>query len=477
MTLRDLEKKRIAFLGLGLENLALLKFLLKHRIKAEFTICDKRENEKELRGLPKGRKFGFKLGTDFNRNLEEFDILFRSPGWPIACPGIQDAIRAKKRRAARERAGIMRLNHQSLLERSHNVGYVELKRRAAFKVDNFLSSPMNLFMELCSTKNVIGVTGTKGKGTTSTLIAEIIKSAKKKVWLGGNIGVAPFAFIDRIKKDDWVVLELSSFQLEDLRISPHIAVLTNFTPEHLAPADPNNPNFHKSLKAYWKAKASIYKWQSASDYLVMNSKLNIPLGKNQDGIFASQTIRFSKSELPSGIIGEHNKENVAAAVEVAKILKIGTEVIAAAVKKYKGLEHRIEFVAEKKGVKYYNDTFATTPEAAITALKSFDAPIILLAGGADKGADFKEFAREIKKRTKFLILFAGRGSDRILAELKKAEYSVEHCMVVDNMKAAIAIARKNAAAGDIILLSPACASFGVFRNYKERGQLFKVFVK
>lgn len=471
MNLENLHNKKIAFLGLGLENQALLKFLLKHKVAAFFTVCDKREKATELRGLPKGKDIKLKLGVDFNRNLDEFDILFRSPGWPIKCPGIQDAIRAKKRRAVRDRAGLLRLNHQSLNERSRGVGYVELKKQATFKVEEFLQSPMNLFMDLCPTKNTIGVTGTKGKGTISTLIAAILKKAKKKAWLGGNIGVAPFEFIDKIKKSDWVVLELSSFQLEDMTKSPRIAVLTNFTPEHLAPADPNNPNYHRSLKSYWNAKANIFKWQQFDDYLVVNNKLHKPNNK-----YYGNLIMFTKSELISGIIGEHNKENVAAAVEVAKILKIKKEIVVAAVKSYKGLEHRIERVIERNGVTYYDDSFATIPDSSIIALRCFAQPVVLLAGGADKGANFKLFAKEIKKRVKYLILFKGLGSERISTELKKIKYTSDKYTVVDSMDDAIRIADQESVIGDIVLLSPACASFGIFKNYKERGDLFKKLI-
>lgn len=433
MKLTELKKKKIAILGLGVENYFLLKYLLKKKVQCEITICDLRSKEQLGDKYLEFSRLGiqWKLEGDFNRNLTVFDILFRSPGWPISCPGVQ----------------------------------------AALKAGSQLSSAMNLFFDLCPTKNIIGVTGTKGKGTTSSLIVSILKAAKKRVWLGGNIGVAPFEFINKVKKKDWVVLELSSFQLEDLHKSPHIAVLTNFSPEHLAPADPNNPNFHKNLKSYWEAKANLFAYQKKNDYLVVNNKIQDSkcktLGKN---------IKFTKSDLASKLPGEHNKENIAAAVEVAGLLKIANNDVVRAVKNFKGLEHRIEKVAEIEGVIYYDDSFATIPESSIIALKSFTQPIILLAGGADKGADFKNFAKEIKKRVKFIILFKGIGSERIIIELKKINYSVDRYIVVDNMNKAIVAARKNIKAGDIVLLSPGCASFGVFKNYKERGNLFKEVV-
>lgn len=219
-------------------------------------------------------------------------------------------------------------------------------------------------------------------------------------------------------------------------------------------------------------------------------------------------IVYGKSELASNLIGEHNKENVAAAVEVAKILKIKKEVIARAVKKFKGLPHRTELVAEIKGVKYFDDSFATVPDVSVIALKALchceetapggrrgnlvstarsgiaclsgrqaspsarnDKNIILLAGGADKGSDFKNFAKEIKKRVKYLILFKGKGTERLKKELRVTRYALWED--VDNMKEAVKIAKSQAKPGDVVLLSTGCASFGCFKNYKDRGDQFK----
>jgi UDP-N-acetylmuramoylalanine--D-glutamate ligase len=281
-----------------------------------------------------------------------------------------------------------------------------------------------------------------------------------------------------------VVLELSSFQLEDLTKSPHIAVWTNFTREHLAPADPNNPNYHKTLGDYFRAKLNIAAWQKSDDYLVVNDKFKIlnlkTILKLKIQILKhlkSKTIYFKQSNLPSRLPGEHNKENIAAAEAVAKILKIPETTVARAVKNFVGLEHRIEPVGEVKGVKYYDDSFATTPESAIIALKSFVAPIILLAGGADKGADFKILAKEITKRVKFVVLFKGAATPRLKKNLLAAGYKPKQIKIVASMPEAVQTAAKQAEAGDIVLLSTACASFGLFKNYKQRGDLFKQAVK
>jgi len=435
MSIKKLVNKNIAFLGLGSENEALIDFLIKKKIVCNISIFDSRNSENlgEKYAKYKNEEIYWNLAKKKN-NFSDFDILFRSPGWPLFDSAIEDAQ----------------------------------------KKGTVISSAMNLFFELSPTKNIIGITGTKGKGTTSSLIFDIIRKSKKRVFLGGNIGVAPFSFFDKIRKNDWLVLELSSFQLEDLRYSPKIAVITNFYREHLAPADPQNPNYHRSLNSYWQSKVNIFRFQKERDKLIANIDL---AGRLEKEIATGERIYFYKSEMKSGLIGEHNKENIAAALEVARILKIKKVDIEEAVKKYRGLEHRIEFVRELQGIRYYNDTFATTPESTITALKSFDNPIISILGGADKGSDFRQLAREVKKRAKFVVLFKGKGSEKIHRELLKIKYDKKNIKIVKSINEAFKTIKPKSKKGDIVLLSTACASFGIFKNYKERGRLFKEQVK
>jgi len=449
MKITDLNNKKIALLGLGADNYAMLKFLFGKVKGAEFTICDKR-SKKELGNKYKElkKKVTWILGPAYNKKLYQYDILFRSPGWPMDCPGIKEAI-------ARTNADLTRTHAE----------------RAA---RTMLYSPIRLFFDLCPTKNIIGVTGTKGKGTTSSLIYEIIKLAGKRVWLGGNIGIAPFEFIKKIKDNDWVVLELSSFQLEDMETSPRIAVITNFYREHLVPADPNNPNFHRSLLKYRKAKLNILKWQKTGDLAVLNRRFGGKIDRKRK---QGQILYFTKSTLPSRLPGEHNKENIAAAETVARLMNIRPASIAKAVANFKGLEHRLELVREIKELSFYNDSFSTTPESTIIAMKSFKSPIVLLAGGADKGANFKNLAKEIKKQVKFVVLFGGVATPRIEKELRRAGYPKAQVKVVNDIKSAVKLARKKIGKTGIVLMSPACASFGMFKNYKERGELFKREVK
>lgn len=415
--LQQLKNKKIALLGLGLDNQALLALLKNQKIAAEITIKDFRQD-------PQG----------FNKNLGDFDLLFRSPGWPIACPGIQEALRQ---------------------------GRAEL------------SSPLNLFLKICPTKKIIGVTGTKGKGTTASLIYQILKDAGQRVWLGGNIGVSPLSFVNKIKPKDYVVLELSSFQLEDLNFSPAISVITNLYKEHLAPADPNNPNFHSSYNKYWQAKLNIAEHKN-NRYLVANQNLKSKLSGLK---LPGKVIYFSAQATPTNLVGDYNQENIGAALEVAKLLKIKISSAQKTIARFKNLEHRLEFVAEIHGAKYFDNSFSTTPESTALDLQSFQAPIIQIAGGADKGASFKTLARAIKDKVKFLILLPGVGSEKIKQELKLLKFPATKLQLVNDMSEAVKFAKREAKDGDVVLLSTACASFGIFKNYKERGDLFKNYVR
>ncbi len=429
--------EKIALLGLGLENKALLDFLYKKHKNLDITICDARKVSEIKKRFPEIKNYkNIKWQTElkYKSNLENFSLLFRSPGWPISCPQIQSAL----------------------------------------KSGSTLSSPMNLFFELCPSKNIVGVTGTKGKGTTASLIHEIIKKSGKNCFLGGNIGIAPFKFIQKIKENDWVVLELSSFQLEDLKYSPKIAVITNLFKEHLSPADPINPNFHKNIDTYFSAKLNIALKQKNNDFLIINEKLK---GNIKKYPIKSKKICFKKSETPSKLVGDFNKENISASEKVAEILKINKKTIKGVIKNFSNLNHRLELVKTINEVKYFDNSFATTPESTILDLKSFQKNIILIAGGADKGADFSNLAKEIKKRISLLILFPGAGTERIKSELKKIKFPTNKMIIAQNMPEAVNFSKNKAKKGDVVLLSTACASFGLFKNYKERGDLFQSAVK
>jgi len=430
MTIKQLSDNKLIFLGLGSENLALIKWLRHNNFKNTITVWDSLDEKKlgsRYLDLRKDKNIIWKLKQKLP-DLISYSLIVRSPGVFIAP-----------------------INRKKLRQK--------------------LTGPMQLFLDFCPTKNIIGVTGSKGKGTTSSLIYNIIKAAKKRVWLGGNIGVAPFSFINKIKSTDYVVLELSSFQLQEVTTGPRIAVITNLTREHLSPADPNNPNHHPSMSDYWQAKLNIIK---GSELLIANNKLKLKVESKKLKV---KKIYFTSSNLESKLVGEHNKENIAAAVEVYKYLKINNKIISKTVKNFKGLEYRLEKIKEKNDITYYNDSFATTPEATIIALKSFTTPIILLAGGADKKSDFHELAKMINKKVKFLVLFKGLATPRFKKEVIKAGFKTSNIIIVNSMKEAVIKAQKKSAKGDIILMSPACASFGMFKNYKDRGKQFTSLVK
>ncbi|MFA5000577.1 MAG: UDP-N-acetylmuramoyl-L-alanine--D-glutamate ligase [Patescibacteria group bacterium] len=463
-SLRFLENKKIALLGFGLDNRALLSLLIKKRMNAAITICDLKDKKTLKKSLEsvliennlkstlkeiKSLNINYQAGKNFNKNLDKFDILFRSPGWPLSCSGIRTT--QKKGRTE-------------------------------------ITSALNLFFELAPTKNIIGITGTKGKGTTATLIYKILRAAGRRAFIGGNIGVAPLSFLTKLKPADYVILELSSFQLEDLKYSPKIAVITNLFKEHLAPADPNNPNFHPSLSAYWRAKLNIASGKE-NKYLISNwtlkprlKKIDLTRSWNQKlkpekSNSKHKIIYFSSSSLPSKLNGDFNRENIGAAVAVAKILKIKPGVYKKTIAAFTNLEHRLELVAEINGVKYFDNSFSTTPESTTLDLKSFKAPLIQIAGGADKGADFKALAKTIKQKVKFLILLKGQATPRLKKEILKTGFAKQNITETDNMEKAVAIAKQKAVPDDIVLLSTACASFGLFKNYKERGNLFKKYVR
>lgn len=419
--------KKIAFLGYGLENQALLAWFKKQKLVANYTVLDPHPQPEKL-----PTRVAWHSGKNYLKNLNSFDIVFRSPGAPLFLPEI----------------------------------------KAAQKKGVTISSAMNLFLELAPTKNIIGVTGSKGKGTTASLITAILKADRRQVFLGGNIGVAPFSFLEKLTKDSWVVLELSSFQLEDLNRSPRYAVLTNLFKEHLEPADPNNPNYHKNFNSYVEAKLNIAR-HSENKYFWIPKKLKNKLRAKK----ISGRLRFFETcDYPSLLAGEFNKENVAAAVAVGRHLKIPTETIKKAVANFKGLPHRLELVAVKKGVAYYDNSFSTTPESTIADLKSFPGAVIIL-GGADKGADFKALAKTVKKQASFVILLKGAATPRLKKDLLAAGLSVKKIRHANSMPQAVSQASAAATSDRVVLLSTACASFGLFKNYKERGDLFQKYVR
>lgn len=456
-------------LGLGIENLALVKYLISRG--ESVTVCDSRDQDAlgdryyEL----KHSGVDFRLGPEYLNNLTDFAEVFRSPGLPLFDPHIE---RAKA-------AGVR------------------------------VTSAMRLFIELCPCPT-IGVTGSKGKGTTSSLIYRILELSQKKkghkAFLGGNIGIAPFEFYNELTPDDVVVLELSSFQLEDFEQSVDIAVITNITEDHLAPADPVNPNYHKSRADYVAAKTNLFRHQNSNGVTILN--MVDPTSRELQAQVSGQLLTYGDQPQQKGawfvkhdqgytirwnmrgttepliasesiqVRGEHNLLNISAAALASHTAGADIESIRQGISNYQGLEHRLEYVATVNGVQFFDDSFATAPDPTIVALKAFTEPIVLIAGGADKGADFAKMAEEILVNKVTTVILIGVTGPRIGNAIREVAKSLNRPVpaLVDscnNMEEIVSTAYAKAPKGGIVLLSTACASFGMFRNYKERGNLFK----
>lgn len=357
------------------------------------------------------------------------------------------------------------------------------------------TSEMNLFLERCS-GTLVGITGTVGKSTTTAMIGTILDSAARssdwvhgKVWLGGNIGKSLLDDLPNISASDVVVLELSSFQLEDaagIRRSPNIAVITNLRDNHL--------DRHGTMTQYAEAKSSIFSFQKPADHLLMPLDEDLSAFPGQwrrrenlrwYGVNRQmRTMRFSRSADPHGetvelaakltVPGLHNLMNAAAAVSVARLLGVTDNISCRALSDFGGLPHRLEFVGEFAGVKYYNDSKATTPEAAMTSLSAFEAPVVLLVGGSDKGSPFDDLARTVAHRAKAAICI-GQTGPRLADEIERFKSPGNGPAVerATDFQSAFALARSHARSGDVILLSPGCASYDWFKNYEDRGEQFR----
>lgn len=426
----------IALVGFDTEGKASYDYFAARGDK--ITICD----QKASLAIPDGANA--QLGLHYLDGLSQFDLIIRTPG----------------------------LHPKKILEKNP---------KAARKI----TSGTDEFLAVCPTKNIIGITGTKGKGTTSSLIAKILEVDGKRVHLGGNIGVPALSLLPDIKSDDWVVLELSSFQLIDLKHSPHIGVCLMVVSEHM--------DWHADFQEYTKAKQNLFKQQTSEDIAIYyaenetsqaiasaGSSKKIPYyaspGAYVEGGFIkidNQTI-CQVTEL--ALLGEHNWQNVCAAITAVWHITQDKEVIRSVVTSFTGLPHRLELVREFEGVSYYDDSFGTTPETAIVAVQSFTEPKIIILGGSDKGASYDELAQVIASSSVRAVIVIGE----IGPKIKLALGAVGYLSVIDGPKTMTEIVGKAweyAEDGDVVLLSTASASFDMFENYKDRGDQFKQAVR
>ncbi|MEE0929145.1 MAG: UDP-N-acetylmuramoyl-L-alanine--D-glutamate ligase [Acutalibacteraceae bacterium] len=446
----NISSKKIAMLGIGVSNTPLIMNFLDKG--ARVYACDRRSRQQigELADKLEAAGAELKLGEDYLENLE-VDIIFRTPGMSFYLPELT----------------------------------------AARKKGIAVTSEMEVFFDLCPA-TIFAVTGSDGKTTTTTLIAEMLKAQGKKVHVGGNIGNPLLPEIDNISPDDFVVVELSSFQLISMRKSPDVAVVTNVTPNHL--------DVHKDMDEYVEAKKNIILHQNAFSRTVLNLDNEITAGfkdfvrgqslgfsmerrvKNGAWLDSKGTLHMSyrgidapiMSKKDITILGDHNVENYLTAI-AAVWGYVSAENIRKVAKEFAGVEHRIEFVREVDGVKYYNDSIASSPTRTIAGLKAFDRKVILLAGGYDKHIPFEPMAPYVTSKVKTLLL-CGPTADAIEAAVKAdTDYSEGNPEIIrtKDLAESIKIAHEKAVSGDIVTLSPACASFDAFPNFAARGKFFK----
>lgn len=428
---------KIAILGFGDQGKSAYEYW--HKPDNQITICD---SNSEL-VLPDDVQK--QLGPDYLKNLDQFDLIVRSPGV-----------------------------HPKEITKT-NPG-----------TENKITTVTNEFFRVCPTKNIIGVTGTKGKGTTSTLITKILEASGKQVHLGGNIGTPPLEMLkENIQPEDWVVLELANFQLIDLKYSPKIAVCLMVTPEH--------QDWHEDFEEYATAKQQLFRWQKHSDIAIyfspdensekitsVSTGHKIPYFSPPGAYVENNIITINDQKVLKTdeikLLGEHNWQNVCAAVTTVWQITQNIEAMRSIIASFSGLEHRLELVRELDDIKYYDDSFGTTPETTIVAIKAFTQPKVLILGGSDKGADYAELAKTIKESNVRCALLIGDQAPRIQAALEAAGFT-DFVAGEDTMTKIVDKARQAAQAGDVVLLSTACASFDMFKNYQDRGQQFVTAVK
>ena len=427
MKLEELKNKKILIVGRGIEGEASFRYLKKKFPKNIISIVDQKDSK------------------DYLNDQDKYDIAIKSPG---------------------VKSELIRIPY---------------------------TTATNIFLANAKGK-IIGVTGTKGKSTTSTLIYEMLRKQGFDAYLGGNIGTPSFEFLDKLTIQSWTVLELSSFQLQDLKIGPHIAVLLMIVPEHL--------DYHQSLERYIDAKRNILRFQTAEDFAVINkdylasneSDIKTPARifkisrekEDSNGCFVrdkSVWIKTDEEELKIiklseiKLIGKHNLENVCAATMAAYLAGVYIVNIAAVLKTFSGLEHRLEFVRTVGNVSFFNDSLATIPQATMEALSALKETETLITGGFDRGLDYKDLAKAIvQSGIKTLILFPTTGA-RIWKEVCEETNNPPEKFEVTTMEQAVRIAFTETTPGKICLMSPAAASFNLFKNYKDRGNQFKEEVK
>lgn len=437
------ERRRATVLGFAREGVDLARFLV---AKGARVLVTDRKSADELRAsieAVEGLPIEFVLGGHPIDKVLDTDVLFVSPGVPQDLEVIVEA------------------------------------RRRGIEV----SSATRLFLQLCPGR-IVGITGSSGKSTTTALVGEILKADGRHVIVGGNIGVPLLGRLHELGPHSWVVMELSSFQLESVDSSPHVAVLTNISPNHL--------DRHGTMENYIRAKERILLFQQPSDAAVLNAddpttsslrprscRWEFSLTRPVLGAYlrgSELVVRRREQEetiaLRSEVRlrGEHNLANVLAACAAAAAAGASVAAMRTAATRFTGLPHRLQLVAERYGVKFYNDSIATSPDRAIAGLRSFDEPVVLIAGGRDKHLPMEEWAQVVSQRVRHVVLL-GEAADKLREALLRVGASLP-IHYANSMEEAVSLASRVARPGEVVLLSPGCTSFDMFRDFEHRGEVF-----
>ena len=448
---KELKTKKIAVLGAGVSNIPLLKQLACEN--CDVTLFDQKEKEninEDIQKLINEKKLKCFLGQNYLEGLKSFDIIFRSPSLLPSNPYLKE-------------------------EESRGC---------------YITTEVEEVIKYAPCK-VIGITGSKGKTTTTTIVSKILENLGYNVYVGGNIGTPLFTKIEQLKETDIVVLELSSFQLMGMRTSPNIAVVTNISPDHL--------DIHGSYEEYINAKKYIFKNAKKNSILVLNSEDEIVknfahefegevryfgTNSNLDTYYLKENKIWNKEKeiidtTKLILKGEHNYINICAALSAIKDFIKDTSNLEAILKNIPSVPHRLEFVREIDGVKWYNDSASTTPDKCLGGLSAFSEKIVLIAGGSDKNIPYTPLAKPVTEKVSKLILFGQTKNkiyDAVMEEVKKTNNRSLKIYVLDDLESAISVAKKVAVSGEVVLFSPASASFDMFKNAYQRGDIFKKLV-
>jgi len=419
----ELTGKRILILGYGKEGRSSLNFLKRYEVNAKIGIADQNLSQEDIEVLKKQQNISVHSGENYLESIAGYNFILKAPGIP--------------------------------------------SRYLSLKQDQILSSQTDLFL-MAFHDQTIGITGTKGKSTTASLVYHLLSQSGKPGLLTGNIGIPCFDIIPEICPETHVVFELSANQLENVCHSPHIALFLNLFEEHL--------DHFGTFEAYKNAKMNVFKYHSSSDFLIIHKDFSyLAEGNLQSNVlmYPSDTMSIYAAD---NLKGAQNKHNIQAAVLTAKILGLSEAEISSKLKTFKGLPHRLEFVDDKSGIAFYNDSIATIPEATIAALESLKKVDWLIIGGFDRGINYEILANHLLNNPVNHVFYTGKAGKRIIELLNKDFHSID-IKAFDKLEEVFGALRESGKSGDICLLSPAAASYDQYRNFEHRGDTFKELVK